>query len=194
MHWPVFGPYMEAALCAVLRAVIAAVSRQCGMTCRVTAGSDAGVTGARCDSAPALHRQYIMSVTLRCIQLSMQATSCCCHCRHQRRQPIQAPHCGWGSELSRLCALDHGRHPSLQVGALRPVAFAGQHRPPDVPKRACALSSACRLHSHNGCCLCLPLQARNERWPTVGLAARTTRQPQTWRICSRPAAHSADGD
>lgn len=31
-HWPVFGPYLEAALCVVLRAIIGAVSRQCGMT------------------------------------------------------------------------------------------------------------------------------------------------------------------
>ncbi len=30
-HWPIFGPYLEAAMCIVLRAVIAAVSRQCGM-------------------------------------------------------------------------------------------------------------------------------------------------------------------
>lgn len=32
-HWPLFGPYLEAALCVVLRSVIGAVSRQCGMTC-----------------------------------------------------------------------------------------------------------------------------------------------------------------
>ena len=32
MHWPLFGPYLEAALCVALRAVMGAVSRQCGMT------------------------------------------------------------------------------------------------------------------------------------------------------------------
>jgi hypothetical protein len=30
-HWPLFGPYLEAALCVVLRTILAAVSRQCGM-------------------------------------------------------------------------------------------------------------------------------------------------------------------
>jgi hypothetical protein len=30
-HWPIFGPYLEAAMCIVLRTIIAAVSRQCGM-------------------------------------------------------------------------------------------------------------------------------------------------------------------
>eukprot|EP00775_Hariotina_reticulata_P004797 gene4797-5047_t len=30
-HWPLFGPYLEAALCVVLRSILAAVSRQCGM-------------------------------------------------------------------------------------------------------------------------------------------------------------------
>lgn len=38
-HWPLFGPYLEAALCVVLRAIVAAVSRQCGMT-RVRGGTD----------------------------------------------------------------------------------------------------------------------------------------------------------
>lgn len=32
-HWPLFGPYLESALCVVLRAIVASVSRQCGMTC-----------------------------------------------------------------------------------------------------------------------------------------------------------------
>eukprot|EP00879_Flechtneria_rotunda_P010355 GHRR01010828.1.p1 GENE.GHRR01010828.1~~GHRR01010828.1.p1 ORF type:complete len:675 (+),score=226.68 GHRR01010828.1:2579-4603(+) len=36
-HWPVFGPYLEASMCVVLRSIIAAVSRQCGMT-RVRGG------------------------------------------------------------------------------------------------------------------------------------------------------------
>lgn len=31
-HWPLFGPYLEATLCVVLRSIVAAVSRQCGMT------------------------------------------------------------------------------------------------------------------------------------------------------------------
>lgn len=39
-HWPLFGPYLEAAVCVVLRAVLAAVSRQCGMT-RVRPGPEA---------------------------------------------------------------------------------------------------------------------------------------------------------
>jgi hypothetical protein len=36
-HWPLFGPYLEASLCVVLRSIIGAVSRQCGMT-RVRGG------------------------------------------------------------------------------------------------------------------------------------------------------------
>ncbi|KAF8071059.1 SPBC16D10.01c [Scenedesmus sp. PABB004] len=43
-HWPLFGPYLEASLCVVLRAIIAAVSRQCGMT-RVRGGGGAGPYG-----------------------------------------------------------------------------------------------------------------------------------------------------
>lgn len=41
-HWPLFGPYLEAALCVVLRAIVAAVSRQCGMT-RVRNGPADGI-------------------------------------------------------------------------------------------------------------------------------------------------------
>lgn len=41
-HWPLFGPYLEAALCVVLRSIVAAVSRQCGMT-RVRNGPGDGM-------------------------------------------------------------------------------------------------------------------------------------------------------
>eukprot|EP00882_Tetradesmus_deserticola_P004066 GHRQ01004296.1.p1 GENE.GHRQ01004296.1~~GHRQ01004296.1.p1 ORF type:complete len:216 (+),score=34.12 GHRQ01004296.1:380-1027(+) len=37
-HWPLFGPYLEASLCVVLRSIVGAVSRQCGMT-RVRGGA-----------------------------------------------------------------------------------------------------------------------------------------------------------
>ena len=43
-HWPVFGPHLEAALCAVLRAIMAAVSRQCGMKL-VRGGGGGGGSG-----------------------------------------------------------------------------------------------------------------------------------------------------
>jgi len=41
-HWPVFGPHLEASLCCVLRSIMAAVSRQCGMT-RVRGGGDPAI-------------------------------------------------------------------------------------------------------------------------------------------------------
>jgi hypothetical protein len=43
-HWPVFGPHLEASLCCVLRSIMAAVSRQCGMT-RVRGGGGGGGGG-----------------------------------------------------------------------------------------------------------------------------------------------------
>lgn len=43
-HWPLFGPYLEAALCVVLRSIVAAVSRQCGMT-RIRSGPADGPSG-----------------------------------------------------------------------------------------------------------------------------------------------------
>lgn len=44
-HWPLFGPYLESALCLVLRAIVAAVSRQCGMTCVRGGASDTVLKG-----------------------------------------------------------------------------------------------------------------------------------------------------
>jgi hypothetical protein len=51
-HWPLFGPYLEAALCVVLRSIVAAVSRQCGMT-RVRNGPDGmGMPAGNGSSSP----------------------------------------------------------------------------------------------------------------------------------------------
>lgn len=50
-HWPLFGPYLEAALCVVLRSIVAAVSRQCGMT-RVRNAPTDGMNGPTGSSSP----------------------------------------------------------------------------------------------------------------------------------------------
>lgn len=50
-HWPLFGPYLEAALCVVLRSIVSAVSRQCGMT-RVRNGPGEGMGPAGGSSSP----------------------------------------------------------------------------------------------------------------------------------------------
>lgn len=51
-YWPLFGPYIEAALCVVLRSIIGAVSRQCGMTRVRGAPADTAAGAGSAKSSP----------------------------------------------------------------------------------------------------------------------------------------------